>query len=425
MRSIKVGIIGLGTVGAAVVQSLKKYNSLVSRRTSLNIEVKTLCDVRKEKKKIAAKLSMPFTSSFSDIINDKEVDIVVELIGGIEPARTLVLESLRQGKNVVTANKALLAEHGDEIFSLARNQGKTVGFEASVCGAIPLIKSISEGLVSCEVNKIYGILNGTTNYILYKMGKEKVGFTEALKEAQNNGFAEKNSSLDVKGIDSLHKLSILSYLCFGRWPQLDNVYTEGIIHISLLDILYARELNYRVKLLAIAKQRKNILDLRVHPALVPLGHPLAEVSSAYNAVYLDTQPAGELLFYGKGAGGVPTSSSVISDIVGISLGSKQFIRKRESVTLQNIQDVKMRYYIRFMAQDTSGVLAEISKILASLNIGIASVTQKERNKSKFVPIVMITHEAREKDVNAALSRIDQLTIVKRPSRIIRIEDFKT
>jgi homoserine dehydrogenase len=419
----KIGIIGLGTVGVSVAQSLKKYISLVSRRTSLKIEVKGLCDVRKEKKKVASKLKMPFVSDPRILINDPEIDTIVELIGGIEPARTLIKEALNKGKNVVTANKALLSRHGDEILSLARKNGVSVGFEASVCGAIPLIKSISEGLIACDINKIYGILNGTTNYILYKMGQDKIDFTSALRQAQDKGFAERNPSLDIEGKDTLDKLCILSYLCFGIWPAPDKVCTEGISKISLLDILYAQELNYRIKLLAIAKKEKNTLDLRVHPTLVPIGHPLSEVSLAYNAAYLDTQPAGELFFYGKGAGGVPTSSAVISDIVSLSFDGKEFVKGKEKVSLKNIKDNRMRYYVRFMAKDSPGVLAKVSKILASVNISIASVTQKERRKGKLVPIIMITHEVREQDIREAILQIDKLSVIRSPSQIIRIENL--
>jgi homoserine dehydrogenase len=419
----KIGIIGLGNVGQAAVKLLKSAASLISHRASLKIEVKGVCDLKKSKSVPAAKYSLPFTTDAFKLIKDPEIDIIVELMGGINPAYSYIKESLKRGKNVVTANKALLAEYGRNIFSLAKNKRKAIGFEASVCGAIPLIKGISEGLVGCEVKKIYGILNGTTNYILYRMSKEKIDFSEALRAAQKKGLAEKRVYLDIEGIDTLHKLCILSYLCFGTWPPIKKLYVQGISKINILDILYAEELNYRIKLLAIAKKQNNMLDLRVHPALVPMGHPLSEVSSVYNAVYLDTQPAGDLLFYGQGAGGQPTSSAVISDIVSISLNEKGFARKEEKVRLKNIRDIRARYYIRFMAYDMPGVLAKISKILASLKISIASVTQKERQRRKFVPIIMLTHEAKEDSIRKALSRIDQLPVIKSPSQIIRIEDL--
>ncbi|MEI8350625.1 MAG: homoserine dehydrogenase [Candidatus Omnitrophota bacterium] len=419
----KIGIIGLGHVGEATVRSLAKYSSFINDRTSLDIEVKWLCDVRKSKQAVASRYRLPFTTDALKLIHDPEIDIIVELVGGIEPAHTYIKEALQNGKHVVTANKALLAIHGKDIFTLAKNKKKAIGIEASVCAAIPLIKSISEGLVSCDIKKMYGILNGTTNYILHKMGKEKVAFSSALEEAQSKGLAERNPSLDIEGKDALNKLCILSYLCFGVWPDPSKVYAEGISKINILDVLYAEELDYRIKLLAIAKKEKDSLELRVHPTLISIGHPLSEVSFAYNAVYLDTQPAGELLFYGEGAGGFPTSSAVISDIVNISLHEKGFMGRSKNIRLKNMRNINARYYIRFMTHDRPGVLAKISKILASLHISIASVTQKERQRRKFVPIIMITHEAKEDHVRKALFIIDRLPFIKSPSQIIRIEDL--
>ena len=419
----KIGIIGLGNVGEATVKSLVKYSSAISRRTSLKLGIKGVCDAKSEKKNIAAKFSIPFTSNADKLINDPEIDIIVELIGGIEPAHSFIKKALKNGKDVVTANKALLATYGRDIFSLAKKKKRAIGFEASVGGAIPIIKSVSEGLVSCDVKKIYAILNGTTNYILYRMDKEKLDFSSVLKEAQDKGLAEKNPYLDIEGIDALHKLSILSYLCFGIWPSLKKVYTEGISKVSLADILYAKELGYKIKLLAIAKKEKDKLDLRVHPTFISAEHPLSDVSMAFNAVYLQTQPAEELLLYGKGAGGAPTSSAVISDIVNIALGGKGFIRREEKVELKNVKDNKSRYYMRLMVKDRPGVLAHIAEILASFNISIASVNQKDRGEDKFVPIVMVSHEAREDNVKKALLKIDKLSVVRKPSQIIRIEDL--
>ncbi len=419
----KVGLIGLGTVGQGVLKTLKKNSFLITRRTSFKIEVKKVCDINRAKGKVAKKFSLPFTTDPYEIINDPGVEIVIELIGGIEPACTLIKDSLRKKKSVVTANKALLAKKGGAIFALAAKENTSVGFEASVCGAIPIIKSVSEGLIGCQVDKIFGILNGTANYILYKMEKENVSFEKALRQAQEKGLAEQDPALDVEGGDTLHKLCILSYLCYGIWPRLTKVYTEGITKISLIDILYAKDLNYRIKLLAIAKRGRKSLDLRVHPALVPLKHPLSGVSFAYNAVTLYTHPAGELLFFGEGAGGIPTSSSVISDIVTIASGNKGFARKEENIDIVNLKKIKNQYYLRCMVQDRPGVLAKITKILALFNISISSVNQKRRSKGKFVPLVMVTHESREEEMRKAILEIDKLPIVKNPSQLIRIEKF--
>lgn len=419
----KIGIIGLGTVGWQVLKTLRDNFPLIANRTSLDIEIKKVCDIDKKKGKAAKALGVDFTQNPYDIINDSQIDIVVELIGGINPAAALIKDALKSNKSVVTANKALLARSGKEIFELAAKKGLSVGFEASVCGAIPIIRSVSESLVGCQVNRIFGILNGTANYILDKMEKDGLGFKEILRQAQEKGFAEKDPSLDVNGGDTLHKLCILSYLCYGFWPCLAKVYTEGISRISLLDITYAKELNYRIKLLAIAKKEKKSLDLRVHPVLVPEKHPLSTVSLAYNAVTLYTRPAGQLLFFGEGAGGAPTSSSVVADIVNIASGNRAFRRRQINADITDINEVKNQYYLRCMVQDKPGALAKISQILASFNISISSVNQKLRNRGKFVPLIMVTHEAKEGQAKKALSKIDKLTIVKSPSQLIRIEDF--
>ncbi len=423
MKIKRIGIIGLGNVGEAVVRSLKKCSAIINRRFSLKIEVKKVSDIDQAKSKIAKELGLSFTVNPRELVNDSQIDIIVELIGGVKSAYALIEKSLGAGKSVVTANKALLAEKGKQIFSLAKRKKVCVGFEASVCGAIPIIRSISAGLAGCEVKRISGILNGTTNYILHKMDKDNIDFTQALGKAQDRGLAERKPDLDIEGVDALHKLCILAYLCYGVWPSPDKVYAEGISKISLLDVHYANELNYKIKLLAIANKEKNYLDLRVHPALVSSRHPLSGVSLAYNAVFLDTQPAGKLLFYGEGAGGAPTSSSVISDIVNIACGYQGLVGRESNIAIKNIKDIKARYYMRMMAQDNPGVLAKVSKILASFKISIASVNQKERKEGKVVPVIMITHRAKEDNVKKALATIDKLSVIKGPSQIIRIEDL--
>jgi homoserine dehydrogenase len=417
----KVGLIGLGTVGQGVLKTLKQNSSLITRRTSLDIKVKTVCDAKRSLGKVAKEFSLPFTADPYKIINDPEIDIVIELIGGIEPAYSLVKDSLKNKKSVVTANKALLAKNGKTIFNLAAKNNVSVGFEASVCGAIPIIKSVSEGLIGCQVDRIFGILNGTANYILHKMEKENISFQKALAQAQEKGLAEQDPTFDIEGGDTLHKLCILSYLCYGIWPKLSKVYTEGITKLSLLDILYAKELKYRIKLLAIAKRNKKSLDLRVHPVMVPMRHPLSGIPLAYNAVTLYTHPAGELLFFGEGAGGIPTSSSVVSDIVTIASGNKGFARKAEDIIMTDIKEVKNQYYLRCMIKDQPGALAKITKILATSDISISSVSQKMRSRGEFVPLIMITHEAKEKCLNKAIKKIDRLSIVKSPSQLVRIE----
>jgi len=423
MKTVKIGIIGLGTVGEATLKMLVRYRNLIRRRSSLKIEIAKVCDKDKNKKGIAEKLGVSFCLDPFSIIEDPSINVVVELIGGINPAYEYIISALKNKKHIVTANKALLAQYGSKIFSLAEKNKVNIGFEASVCGAIPLIRSIKEGLVGCEIKKIYGILNGTTNYILYKMSGENLEFRKALKDAQKKGFAEKDPSLDIKGVDTLHKLCILSYLCFCIWPEQNKIYTQGIQDISSLDILYADELSYSIKLLAVAKREKERLFLRVSPALIRKTHPLSQVESSFNAVWLDTYPAGELLFYGRGAGGASTSSAIISDLISVAEAPSFFPQEQKNIKIAKIDNLKSRYYIRFIAQDKPGVLAKISKILASFRISIASVTQKERRKGKFVPIVMLTHEAEEKDLRKAVAEIDKLDVIRPPTQLIPIEDI--
>ena len=416
----KVAVIGLGVVGSATAKNLKKFSNIISKRTGIKIKLALICDIRPNFKNFAKRLGVPFTTDIKEVLNNPDIDIVVELIGGYEPAGTIIKTALRNGKDVVTANKALLAASGKELFALADSLGRIVGYEAAVCGAIPLIKNISQSLVGCEVDSVYGVLNGTTNYILDRMYKDRIDFSEALKQAQVNGYAEKDSSLDIDGKDTLHKLCILSYLCFNVWPKYAQVFTEGISKISLLDVLYADELGCKIKLLAIGKCSGNTVDLRVHPAFVPADKPIGQVDGAYNAVSFKTYPAGNLFFYGEGAGGTPTSASVISDIVSIASGQKNVSRKLESVKFKNINDTAARYYIRFTALDKPGVLSAVAKILSEHKISISSVSQKEQCQKKYVPIIMITHKANERALRAAIMKIDKLEFIKQPTQLIRI-----
>ncbi|MBI4974830.1 MAG: homoserine dehydrogenase [Candidatus Omnitrophica bacterium] len=385
MRMINVGIIGFGTIGNGVVKVLKSKRSFLK-------------------------------------------DIVVELIGGVRPAKDIILEALREGKHVVTANKALLSESGYQIFNLANTLGLAVGFEASVGGGIPIIKSLKEGFVANRIDLIYGIINGTSNFILSKMAEEGYGFKEALKTAQAKGYAEKDPSLDIDGIDSRHKLSILALLGFGIPSKAEEIYTEGIRDIEPADIQYAREAGYSIKLLAIAKRAGDSLELRVHPTLIPKAHLLADVNGVYNAIFVKGDLIGENLFFGEGAGASPTSSAVVSDIVtiakDISRGGrieKSIAFRKEVKEIKKMDEVRMRFYIRFSAIDKPGVLAKISGILGHHRISIASVSQKESKAGRIVPVVMMTHEAKEHDMVMALKEIDRLSVVKKRTVRIRVE----
>jgi len=422
-RNIRIGLVGCGVVGTGVLDILHAHAGTIEKRLGARLVVEQIAVRNLNRKRAEIVPTELLTDDPLAVARNPNVDIVVEVMGGIEPAEQVLREALERGKHVVTANKALLAQRGREIFALARKYKRVVGFEASVCGAIPLIEGIARGLSGCDIKKVQGIVNGTTNYILYRMLEDRADFAKVLKDAQDKGLAERNPRFDIDGIDAMHKLCILTYICFGVWPDHKRVYAEGIRNISLADILYAEELGYRIKLLAIAHKENNILDLRVHPALVVLDHPLAEVDGAYNAAFLDTYPAGQLLFYGMGAGGVPTSSAVIADIINIGSGAGELPGGEEKALFKKSKDIKARYYLRCMAKDVPGVLAQITRIFSACNISIASVKQRERNKGQVVPVLMITHEVKEDNLRRAIGKIDKLPFIKGPSQVIRIEDL--
>jgi homoserine dehydrogenase len=431
MRVINVGLIGFGNVGSGVIKILRDRKSFLAKRTGLSINIKKVCDKDISSKRLVSIDKQILCQDAKEIINDPHIDIVVELIGGIHPAKEYIVESLKKGKNIVTANKALLAQEGQELFTLALDRGKNIYFEASVGAGIPIIKSLREGLVANRFNSIFGIVNGTSNFILSSMSSNNCTFAEALKEAKELGFAEKDPTLDIEGVDSAHKLILLTYLCFGRLVSLKDVFTEGISRISLSDVNYAKELGFEIKLLAIAKKEGEDLEVRVHPTFIPKAHLLSSVSGVFNAMYVSCDLAGDLLFYGPGAGQLCAASAVVSDLVdltqdiqaGLFRPTLNTIPDNSIKRLRNIDDFESRYYIRFMALDKPGVLAKISGVLAKFGISIASVTQKERRKTKVVPIVMIIHEAKEKSLRHALAEIDRLDAIKEKSIAIRIEEL--
>ena len=353
----------------------------------------------------------------------------MELIGGIHPAKEFILEALRAGKHVVTANKALLAEYGHELFAAAQRYGADLYFEASVGGGIPIIKAIREGLIANDLDTILGIVNGTSNYILTQMREKQLSFHEALLEAKQHGYAERDPSLDIEGHDAAHKLAILTLLGFGIRVPRAAIHTDGISQVTLADIQYAEELGYCIKPLALAKQVDHELEVRVHPTLLAKSHLLANVNGVYNAVYVHGDLVGAQLFYGRGAGQTPAASAVLSDIADVArnvvAGTNQRIPldvgAHKPLTLRRIDDVETRYYLRFLVIDRPGVLARIAGVLGRYQISIASVHQKERRAAKVVPVVMMTHEAREANVRRALQAIDRLGVVKSPTVAIRTE----
>ncbi|MDD5436329.1 MAG: homoserine dehydrogenase [Candidatus Omnitrophica bacterium] len=428
MRKIKVGIIGFGTIGAAVAKALMSRRQFLKEKSGLDISVVKICDKELRKKRPVKVPRKVLTGSISRVLYDPEIDIVVELMGGLIPAKDVVLEALRQGKHVVTANKALLSDSGSDIFKLANALDLCVGFEASVGGGIPIIRALKEGFVADRIDLVYGIINGTSNFILSKMAEEKLAFKDALALAQANGYAERDPRLDISGGDSCHKLSILALLGFGIAVKPDEIYTEGITGIEPSDIQFAREYGYAIKLLAIAKRSGRSVELRVHPTLIPHKHLLSDVSGVYNAIFVKGDLVGENLFYGRGAGGEPTSSAVVSDIVSIAKNMSDDYKSADYVTfrkdvdrVKKIEDVSMKYYLRFSAVDKPGVLAKISGILAKYSISIASVNQVQRKASSIVPVIIMTHEARERDMRAALKEIDRLSVIKKKTVRIRVE----
>ncbi len=428
MQKINIGIIGFGTVGSGVVKLLNKNFSIIKRRVGIELQIKKIADIDIKKNRGINIDKKILIKDASEIIDDPEIKIVVELMGGIHPAKEYIIDSLKNGKAVVTANKALLAEEAREIFQTALESNQDIYFEASVCGGIPIIKTIREGMVSNRINYLAGIINGTANYILSKM-EEGLTFKQALQDAQKKGIAERDPSLDIEGTDAAHKLAILGGLIFGIPLTLKDIYVEGISSLTPLDLKFAEEFGYTVKLLAVAKNMGNNFQFRVHPALIDVNHPLATIKDVYNAVYIEGDATGKLLFCGKGAGQMPTASAVLSDIVDVARNLKFKTRMRippityskKSYKVTPMEQLKNSYYLRIMAVDKPGVLAKISHILGEHNISIVSVVQKGRKKDEAVPIVMMTHEATEKNVSAAIKKIDNLSVIKENTVRIRVE----
>jgi homoserine dehydrogenase len=431
---VRLGLIGLGTVGSSVVQLLERNADAITCKighplrfvhvASRSLHTKPHPDLGK-----ARTGTDPFA-----VVQDPEVDVVIELIGGIEPARSLVLEALKRGKPVVTANKALLALHGEEIFAAAEKSCVHIGFEAGVGGGIPIIRTLREGLAADRNRALFGIVNGTCNYILTKMSDEGEEFETVLRGAQEQGLAEADPSFDIDGIDAAHKLTLLAMLAFGVRVPFSSVYTEGIRHVSQSDILFAREFGYAIKLLAIAKDEDEGIDVRVHPTMIPRRSLLADVGGSYNAIFVQGEALGSSLYFGRGAGGLPTATAVLSDVIevarnravtsGARVPALGFAWKDlRTAPLRPIAELQSEYYLRFMAVDRPGVLAKIAGILGEHNISIAAVIQRDRGEGDVtVPLVMRTHLASERNLKAALSLVDQLPIVQGKSVSIRIEE---
>jgi len=431
---IKIGLIGLGTIGIGVTKILKRNHDILTAHLGIPLVLKKIADINLEK---AKGLNLPhemLTTRAEDILDDPEIQIVIELIGGCEPARSFILQAIKQGKHVVTANKALLAQYGEEIFQSTAAHQVDIGFEASVGGGIPIIRAIKEGLAGNQIKSLYGIINGTANYILTEMEKKESPFEKVLQEAQEKGFAEADPSYDIKGIDTAHKLAILASLAFGTKISLDQIYAEGIDRITPLDLQFARELGYKIKLLALAKDTNGEIEARVHPTMIAQDYLLATVDGVYNAIYVIGDRVGSTMFYGMGAGEEPTASAVVSDVIDIARNIQKNITRRITPTsfceeyrkekkIKDINQIIASYYLRFSALDNPGVLSRISGILGEHNISLASVIQKGRQIGSSVPIVMMTHEALEQDINNALNKINNLPFVTEKTLLIRVAEL--
>ena len=432
-KIISIGLLGFGTVGSGVVHLLQEEKDLLERRVGATLVLKKVADLDITTARLVSIPPTLLTTNAAEIIDDPEIDMVVELIGGYDAAYSFLQSAIAAKKHVVTANKALLASKGGELFQLAEKNRVDIGFEASVGGAIPIIKTLKENLVANQIQSVFAIMNGTANFILTHMTNDKLPFAHVLREAQRLGFAEADPTFDVEGIDTAHKLAIVLSLAYGKNVDVNNIYVEGISRITDQDIAFAEELGYRIKLLAIAIKRGEKIEARVHPTMIPFDHLLANVNANFNAFHLMGSASGSIFLYGQGAGMMPTASAVMSDIADIARNIRYGIHNRvpaRSILEENIQDIiledfneiRSHYYFRFSAVDRPGVLSKISGILAEKNISICTVIQKGQMPQGPVPIVMKTYEARERDVQEALQIIDRLNLVLDKTMLIRIED---
>ncbi|MCE0485099.1 MAG: homoserine dehydrogenase [Methylacidiphilales bacterium] len=427
---LRVGLAGLGTVGGGVWHRLATQSDLIKQRIGAEIRVVQVADKRMDR---ARELGVPekiVADDWRKLTANSDLDVIIELIGGTKQAFELIKEALQSGKHVVTANKALLAERGAELFATAQKHQRHLLFEASVAGGIPIIRALREGLVANRIISIHGIINGTCNYILTRMNEAGLEFKEALAEAKREGYAEADESLDVDGHDTAHKAAVLAALAYGFWIPPEKLHTEGIRTVEKQDILYARKLGYGLKLLAIIKtDKESAVEVRVHPTLVPESHVLASVSGVFNAVLVRGDVVGDTLYYGRGAGGDPTASAVISDLAQIAAHFPQEQKARnvghESLQsrLKSMDEIVSRYYLRLLVLDRPGVLAEVARVLATRQIGISSVIQPEAHAGETTPLVLMLHDAPESQLQAAVREISQISAVKAPPVHLRVEDF--
>jgi homoserine dehydrogenase len=437
MKPIYVGLLGIGTVGGGTFAVLKRNQEEIARRAGRGIVIKIIADRDVDKARKIAGDETLITSDVNDVVTHPDVSIVIELIGGNVIARELTLKAIENGKHVVTANKALLALHGTEIFAAAQRRGVMVAFEAAVAGGIPIIKALREGLTANRIEWIAGIINGTSNFILSEMRNKGLDFDTVLKQAQKLGYAEIDPAFDIEGIDAAHKITIMAAIAFGIPMQFDKVYTEGIARLTGEDIRYAEELGYRIKLLGITKQNPKGIELRVHPTLIPSRRLIANVEGVMNAIVVKGDAVGPSLYYGAGAGAEPTASSVVADLVDVTRMHTADPKHRvphlafqpdllSNIPILSMEDVETSYYLRLRAIDKPGVLADITRILAGLDISIVAMVQKEPNEGEDqVDIIMLTHLAVERNINSAIIKIEKLPAVMGNVTRIRLEELSS
>jgi len=435
MKPIKVGLLGIGTVGSGTFNVLQRNREEIMRRAGRAIEITMVADLNTERARELTRGECEVVNDANLVINNPDIDIVIELIGGYGIAKDLVLKAIANGKHVVTANKALLALHGDEIFQAAQEKGVMVAFEAAVAGGIPIIKALREGLTANRIEWLAGIINGTTNFILTEMRDKGLDFDVVLKEAQRLGYAEADPTFDIEGIDAAHKLTLMASIAFGIPVQFAKAYVEGITQLQGIDIQYAEQLGYRIKLLGIAKRMPNGIELRVHPTLIPAKRLIANVEGAMNAVLVNSDAVGASLYYGKGAGAEPTASAVIADLVDITrLAAADPEHRVPHLAFQPdammntpilpMSEVTTSYYLRMQVIDQPGVLADITRILADLKISIDAFLQKEPQEGEVkVDIIVLTHRTQEKNIDAAIAKIEDLKTVMGPVTRIRLEEL--
>lgn len=438
MKPINIGLLGIGTVGSGTFAVLKRNQQEIARRAGREIVIKIIADRDIDKaRSIVGDDSTLITSDANEVVIHPDVDIVVELIGGYSAAKELTLKAIENGKHVVTANKAMLASHGTEIFAAAEKQGVMVAFEAAVAGGIPIIKALREGLTANCIEWIAGIINGTGNFILSEMRSKGLSFDTVLEQAQKLGYAEADPTFDIEGIDAAHKISIMASIAFGVSIQFDKVYTEGITKLTGEDISYAEELGYRIKLLGITKKTPKGIELRVHPTLIPSRRLIANVEGVMNAVVVKGDAVGPTLYYGPGAGAEPTASAVVADLVDVTRMHTADPKQRVphlgvqpnlllDIPILAMEEVETSYYLRLQALDRPGVLADITCILAELEISIDAMVQKEPKKNEEqVDIIVLTHLSVEKNINAAIAKIEELPSVMGEITRIRLEELSS